>query len=229
MVNPPGSTLVTHMSSFRVPFSTLGNALASGLSFATFSVRGSFQLYICNLDPDEPASMTIPKWRPESHESTTVGGAIPSWLHLQRTKLSVNSWEFTNVRSSHGFVTSRVSDRRQQATAMPPCKYFEAVWWKWGPASWKVFIFTIWITSGNKLFLDRNYNFKFNPDPSNCLTCSRPNFRSRHCSRVYRLGDSLPLVWISESACSSRPLQRPYLLSRFAYETTGSVPFTTTE
>ena len=75
-INSPGSTLLTHMSSFRVPFSTLGNVLANGLPFATFSMRGSFQLYICNLDPDEPASMTIPKWRPESHESPTVGGAI---------------------------------------------------------------------------------------------------------------------------------------------------------
>jgi hypothetical protein len=63
-VNPPGSTLLTHISSFRVHFSTLGNVLAGGLPLATFSVRGSFQLYICNPYPDEPASMTIPKWRP---------------------------------------------------------------------------------------------------------------------------------------------------------------------
>lgn len=72
----PGSTLATHVVSSLVPFSTFGNLAANGLPFGMFKDRGSFQLYICNLEPDEPASMTIPKCRPANHGSFAVGGAI---------------------------------------------------------------------------------------------------------------------------------------------------------
>lgn len=76
IVSVPGSTFVTQSSLFLVPFSTVGNAARSSGELLSRTVRASFQLYICSLEPDEPASMTIPKRREESHGSAVVGGGI---------------------------------------------------------------------------------------------------------------------------------------------------------
>lgn len=75
-IHIPGSTLVTQSSPVLVPFSTTGKVSSTSGPPWSRAARASFQLYICNREPDEPASMTIPKRREASHESLAVGGGI---------------------------------------------------------------------------------------------------------------------------------------------------------
>lgn len=75
-VHVPGSTFVTQSSPVLVPFSTVGRELSTSGPPWSRAALVSFQLYICSLEPDEPASITIPKRREASHESMEVGGGI---------------------------------------------------------------------------------------------------------------------------------------------------------
>lgn len=75
-LNAPGSTLLTHSSPSLTPFSTFGNVCRASAPPSDSAVRWSFQPYIWSLEPDDPASMTIPNRRDAHHESAAVGGGI---------------------------------------------------------------------------------------------------------------------------------------------------------